>query len=159
MEKGMYPLLVYNLFYIAVLIWKYVPDSHTIKEDTLKRSYSSATSLKKMQSDEMNFSPNTFWTAVSTVDWSELWDLFLIKFLLGSAVIVFRSNFSLIIMQKYDTTPIMNGYIISFQGVIATFTGFFTGDIAKYYNSNTKLLFHLSCVQVITLLSLALSPS
>ena len=58
----------------------------------------------------MNFSPNTFWTAVSTVDWSELWDLFHIKFLLGSAVIVFRSNFSLWYKNTCFTHPCQSSH-------------------------------------------------
>jgi MFS family permease len=109
-----------------------------------------------MQSDELNFNSKTFWEAAKQVNWHDLWDLYLIKFLLGASVIVFRSNFSLMLQEKYHTTPTMNGYIISVNGVVSALVGFFTGYIADYYNSNAKLLLHLSIFQVFTLSCLSL---
>lgn len=112
-----------------------------------------------MQSDELNFNSTSFWRAMVEVNWRDLWDLYLIKFLLGASVIVFRSNFSLMLVEKYNTTPVVNGYIISVNGVISAIIGFFTGSIANYYNNNAKLLLHLSVFQVITMVCLSLSTS
>ena len=125
----------------------------------MPRTYSSADSLKKMSSDEINFSPKLLKNTFSKIDWPSIWDLFLIKFLMGISVIVFRSNFSLMLIEKFDTTPRINGYIISFNSTISAFIGFFTGYIAKYYNNNSQLLFHLSCGLAVTLFCLSLSPS
>ena len=125
----------------------------------MPRTYSSAASLKKMSSDEINFSPKLFFNTFSKIDWTSIWDLFLIKFLLGLSVIIFRSNFSLMLMEKFDTSPKINGYIISFNSTISAIVGFFTGYIAKYYNNNSKLMFHLACFLAVTLFSLSLSPS
>lgn len=133
-------------------------DESTHKPE-LRRTYSSVTSLKQMQSDELNFNSKTFWQAAREVNWSNLWDLYLVKFLLGASVIVFRSNFSLMLVEKYQTTPVINGYIISVSGIVSALIGFVTGSIAKYYNNNAKLLLHLSVLQVFTLLCLALAPS
>lgn len=125
----------------------------------MKRNYSSATSFKKLQSDELNFNSKSFWQAVREIDWHDLWDLYLIKFLLGASVIIFRSNFSLMLQEKYHTTPAVNGYIISVNGVVSAFIGFTTGYIAKYYNNNAKLLLHLTCFQVFTFICLSLPTS
>ena len=122
----------------------------------MRRNFSSADSLKQIQSDELNFSSKTFWQAVREINWHDLWDLYLIKFLLGAAVIIFRSNFSLMLQEKYHTTPTLNGYIISVNGVVSALVGFLTGYIAKYYNNNAKLLLHLSVFQVFTLSCLSL---
>lgn len=72
---------------------------------------------------------------------------------------VFRSNFSLMLIEKFDTSPRINGYIISFNSTISAFVGFSAGYVAKFYNNNAKLLFHLSCFLTVTLFSLAISPS
>ena len=72
---------------------------------------------------------------------------------------IFRSNFSLMLMEKYDTSPSINGYIISFNSTVSAFVGFFGGYIAKSYNNNAKLLFHLSCLLALTLFCLSVSPS
>ncbi|XP_045196366.2 major facilitator superfamily domain-containing protein 9-like isoform X2 [Mercenaria mercenaria] len=139
-----------------VLIWLTVPET-TSRKEKMRRNYSSADSLRQMQSDELNFSSKGFMQAVTEIDWHDLWDLYLIKFLLGASVIVFRSNFSLMLQEKYHTTPAENGYIISVNGIVSAFVGFLTGYIADYYNNNAKLLLHLSILQVFVLLCLSLT--
>ncbi|KAL4233283.1 Sugar transporter [Mactra antiquata] len=159
MKDGFY--LVATLSGVVFLI-NYVLVWFTMREESshsLRRNYSSATSLKQMQSDEINFSSKSFWQAAKEVDWRDLWDLYLVKFLLGASVIVFRSNSSLMLVEKYQTTPVINGYITSVSGIVSALIGFVTGSIAKYYNNNAKLLLHLSILQVFTLLCLALSPN
>ena len=116
-------------------------------------------SLKKMGSEEISFNPKLFFKTFSAIDWTDIWDLFLIKFLLGISIMIFRSNFSLMLMEKYDTSPSINGYIMSFNSTVSAFVGFFAGYLAKSYNNNAKLLFHLSCLLAVTLFSLTVSPS
>lgn len=43
----------------------------------------SSTSLKKLSSDEIDFSFSKIMKSFREFDWIELWDLFLIKFLAG----------------------------------------------------------------------------
>ena len=134
-------------------------DNPDWEDKPVPRTVSSSTSLKKIGSVEISFSPKLFFTTFSKIDWTDIWDLFLIKFLLGISIIIFRSNFSLMLMEKYDTSPRMNGYIISFNSTVSASVGFFAGYIANLYNNNAKLLFHLSCLLAVTLFSLAVTPS
>jgi hypothetical protein len=49
----------------------------------------STTSLQKIVSDEINFSPKNLVRAFRSVDWPDLWDLFLINFLAGNVSFIF----------------------------------------------------------------------
>ncbi|XP_052811530.1 major facilitator superfamily domain-containing protein 9-like isoform X1 [Mya arenaria] len=151
-------LLAGLIFFINfVLVWLIVPTEKAHHE--MKKSLASSTSLKALQSDEINFNSKTFWQAAKDMNWKDLWDLYFIKFLLGASVIIYRSNFSLVLVQKFETSPITNGYIISFNGIVSAFVGLFTGYISSYYTSNAKLVLHLAIMQVFTMISLSVSPS
>jgi len=145
------------LLHIAGLIWLCVPTEQT--HHSMKKNLQSSTSLRSLQSDEINFSTKTFWQSAREMNWHELWDLYFIKFLLGASVIIYRSNFSLVLMQKFDTTPKQNGYIISFNGIVSALVGFLAGYISSLYSSNAKLVLHLAVIQVATMLSLSICPS
>ena len=147
------------LFFSGIIWWFIPKDKEPQQHNSVPRNYSSSISLKKMGSDEINFNPKNFYRIFSKIEWTDIWDLFLIKFLLGISIIIFRSNFSLMLIEKFDTTPRINGYIISFNSTVSALVGFFAGYIARLYNNNAKLLFHLSCLLGLTLFSLSLSPS
>ncbi|WAR09460.1 MFSD9-like protein [Mya arenaria] len=146
-----------NFNAVSILVWLIVPTEKAHHE--MKKSLASSTSLKALQSDEINFNSKTFWQAAKDMNWKDLWDLYFIKFLLGASVIIYRSNFSLVLVQKFETSPITNGYIISFNGIVSAFVGLFTGYISSYYTSNAKLVLHLAIMQVFTMISLSVSPS
>ena len=105
------------------------------------------------------FNPLEFFKSFKDIDWKNLWDIFLVRFLCGFAVIVYRSNFSMMLSYKYEATAKTTGYIISFSGVIGTISGFFVGKIASYYKNDTKLLLHTAVLQFFALLGLTYSPS
>ena len=115
------------------------------------RRNESTTSLKKITSEEINFSPADFFKSIKEFDWMNLWDLFLIKFCLGFSVILFRSNFSLLMKDKFDISPSMLGYFISYSGTVSAVCGFFVGWLSKYYTSTAKLVYHMAILQVFTL--------
>ncbi|KAL3882790.1 hypothetical protein ACJMK2_029097 [Sinanodonta woodiana] len=147
------------IFFINfVLIYWCVPDVPK-KSSSLHRNESSVTSLRNLASEEANFSPSTLISSFKLFKWEKLGDLFLIKFLLGLAVLVFRSNFSLMLMQKFDSTTVTAGYVISFSSTVSVLIGFLVGWISKYYRNNAQLVLHLSVLQIVTLTALALSPS
>jgi len=139
------------------MVWLFVP---VIKNPhKIRRNDESSTSLKSLQSDELNFNSKSFLQAARDINWKDLWDLYCIKFLLGASVIIFRSNFSLILLQKFQTTTKMNGYIISMNGVVSAAVGFFAGNISQHYDSNAKLLLHLAILLVLTMIALSVSFS
>lgn len=138
------------------MIWLLIPAENQHK---LRRNSTSSSSLKKLQSDELNFNTKSFLQAARDINWHDLWDLYCIKFLLGATVIIFRSNFSLILKQRFETSPVVTGYIISMNGVVSALVGFLAGNISSYYHSNAKLVLHLAILLVITMIGLSLSFS
>lgn len=142
---------------VSGMIWLFIPDTEAPHK--VRRNDDSSTSLKTLQSDELNFTPKSFLVAARNINWIDLWDLYCIKFLLGASVIIFRSNFSLILEQKFQTTPAINGYIISMNGVVSALVGFMTGNISRYYHSNATLLLHLAILLVVIMIGLSVSFS
>ena len=124
----------------------------------MEREESSA-SLKKLASEEISFSPKNLLQSFRQVDWPDLWDLFLIKFLAGFSVILFRSNFSLVLKQKFDASPATRGYMMSYGGLVAALCGFFVGRFTKLYSTTGKVFLHTLALQAVTLFSLTIAPS
>ena len=94
-----------------------------------------------------------------SIDWARLWDLFAARFLLGFAVIVYRSNFSLTLDARFQTTGKQIGYIISYASIIGTASGMIVGRIAGFYNNDRKLLLHCGVLQGASIALLTFSPS
>lgn len=90
---------------------------------------------------------------------ANMWDVFLIRFFMGFAVIVYRSNFALMLEARFDTSATTIGYITSFTAVIGTFSGMLVGNISSYYKNDTHLLVHVSVLQFFAILCLSVAPS
>ncbi len=103
--------------------------------------------------------PLAFLKDFKKIDWTHLWDIFLIRFLMGFAIMVYRTNFSLMLDFKYGVSSKTIGYIISYSGVIGTISGFLVGRLAGYYKDDGKLLLHTSIIQVFTIAALTFAPS
>jgi len=88
-----------------------------------------------------------------------MWDIFLVRFLMGFAVIVYRSNFALMLDYKFQATGKITGYIISYSGIVGTLAGFLVGKLSNFYNNDSKLLLHSGIIQFISILMLTFSPS
>jgi predicted MFS family arabinose efflux permease len=96
---------------------------------------------------------------IGRVDWGNLWDVFLVRFLLGCAVLVSRNNFTMLLEYKYDASPSTVGYVISYGSVVSTLGGWFVGSIAQFYQDDVRLLTHAAVAQTIGLFAVALAPS
>lgn len=68
------------------------------------------------------------------IEWSEYWDIFMFKALVGFAMGVYYSNYALYLKTQYNLSPKYIGYVISFQGVIGSVSSFFMGYINSFYN-------------------------
>ncbi|KAJ8315392.1 hypothetical protein KUTeg_007542 [Tegillarca granosa] len=71
------------------------------------------------------------------------------------SVLVFRTNFTLTMKERFETSPKINGYIISYTGTISALFGFTAGSVSNFYKNDAKLITHLAILQVITLLFLS----
>ena len=93
------------------------------------------------------------------LDWPNLWDIFTIRFVMGFAVIVYRSNFSLMLDTKFQASGKIIGYIISYGSIISTMSGFFVGRIAGLYRNDSRLLLHVCFLQFLSICGVTFSPS
>ncbi|KAK6986454.1 major facilitator superfamily domain-containing protein 9 [Biomphalaria glabrata] len=137
----------------AALIWWTIPAGSQLinkqrQEDSIENN--------KLYSDESDFTFTKLLTSFKEFDWADLWDLFLIKFLAGFSVLVFRSNFSLVLKDKYDANQKIIGYLTSYSGAVATLFGFFMYNVIKRYSSTAQLFYHVTILQVFTILCLML---
>ncbi|KAJ8026982.1 Major facilitator superfamily domain-containing protein 9 [Holothuria leucospilota] len=107
-------------------------------------------SVMKFTADDFSFNPSNFIKSFSHLLKSGS-DIFVIRFLLGASVIVLRSNYSLYLEKKFNASPQMTGWLISYGAIVSTTAGFFAGYVAKYYNNLPKLGFHSSLLLVFTL--------
>ena len=149
--------------YISALVWWFVPetDQHkkTDKSASLNRD-KSTTSLKKLASEEISFHPFLLIKAFKEMDWSKLWDIFMVRFLIGFAVMLYRSNFVMVLDYKFQTSAKMNGYIISYTAIVSTLSGFLTGKVVKYYNSSdVRMLRHMGLIQCVMIIASTYAPN
>lgn len=93
------------------------------------------------------------------INWTDLWDIMLVRLLMGVAVLVYRTNFELILEYRYAAPPIANGYLFSFGAGVSTVASFFTGRIAAFYNNDERLLRHAQLLQFFALVALGFAPS
>lgn len=94
------------------------------------------------------------------IEWSRFWDVFLLKGLVGFAMGVYYSVYALYLKTQYDLSPKYVGYIISFQGVVGSFSSYFIGFINSFYNHDTDYSqrnFHLFLLMTVSLVGLILS--
>ncbi|XP_033740847.1 major facilitator superfamily domain-containing protein 9-like [Pecten maximus] len=132
----------------GVLVWCCFPDIKSKSHDLARDE--SSTSLQKLGSDEFNFTPKQLFQFKS-LNWSAFWDLFLVRFCLGIALLLFRSNFSLMLREKFELSPLGLGYIISYSGVISALCGLLSGHISKHYHNDQRLYKHLAILMTLTM--------
>ncbi|XP_070568173.1 major facilitator superfamily domain-containing protein 9-like [Ptychodera flava] len=139
------------LFLSWVIMWYFIKP---VQSDEIKRTESE----RRFALEDLNLNPLTFFRTFKHILVGQL-DLFTIRFLLGFASLIYRSNFTLMLENEYGTGPKMNGYIISFGSTAGVICGLFTGRVVQYYQSEAKLLLHSTILQLLTILALAFAPS
>ena len=60
---------------------------------------------------------------------------------------------------RYEASPKVIGYVISYSGFIGMISGFFVGRIAQYYKNDARLLLHAGMLQFATLAVITWAPS
>jgi len=105
------------------------------------------------------FSALNIFRDIHKVPWHLVWDAFMSRFLMSLSLIVYRSNFTSILSYKFETSPLTNGYIQSFNGFVSMATGWSLGIIRPMFPSNAAMSNSFSVLLVVSLLVLTLSPS
>ncbi|NXJ75544.1 MFSD9 protein, partial [Trogon melanurus] len=104
---------------------------------------------RAMASDSLFLSP---WIQVATVlkrikgiACSDLWDIFLVRFLMSVAILLYYSNFSLALEERFGVKPLFAGYLMSYSSALGVLAGCLLGPITRLYQHNTyRLLLHSS---------------
>ncbi|XP_021085931.1 major facilitator superfamily domain-containing protein 9 isoform X2 [Mesocricetus auratus] len=84
---------------------------------------------------------------------SALWDIFLVRLLMGVAVMLYYSNFVLALEERFGVRPKTTGYLISYTSALGTLAGFAVGPILQLYKHDSYMvLLHSSVLTCLLLL-------
>ncbi|CAH7233770.1 major facilitator superfamily domain-containing protein 9 [Phodopus roborovskii] len=90
---------------------------------------------------------------VKSLIFSALWDIFLVRLLMGVAVMLYYSNFVLALEERFGVRPKTTGYLISYTSALGTLAGFAVGPILRLYKHNSYMvLLHSSVITWLLLL-------
>ncbi|XP_060732210.1 major facilitator superfamily domain-containing protein 9 [Tachysurus vachellii] len=74
---------------------------------------------------------------------SDLWDVFLVRLLMALAIMLYHSNFSLAMEERFDLKPKVTGYMISYSSMLGALAGCLVGPMTRLYRGNmSALLLH-----------------
>ncbi|KAL0882277.1 hypothetical protein ABMA27_000804 [Loxostege sticticalis] len=110
--------------------------------------------------NSMSTSLKQSFTELYKVEWSVYWDIFLFKALIGFAMGVYYSNYSLYCKTQFNLSPKYIGYVISFQGTVGSISSFFMGYINSFYSHDADYSlrnFHVFVLLTVSLFGLMLS--
>ncbi|KAK3706877.1 hypothetical protein QZH41_018439 [Actinostola sp. cb2023] len=139
-------------------------DTHMIREENINGSKNDD-NVKTIYKDSSSNSSifTKFLTKLETfLSISSLYsivDLLLLRFVLGFAMIIFRSNFTTMLEFRYHTSPKTNGYIMSFNGMVSGLSGTAVGYVMARYNHNAaRAVLHFSILITCALFFITFSP-
>ncbi|KAM6292774.1 major facilitator superfamily domain-containing protein 9 [Porphyrio hochstetteri] len=76
---------------------------------------------------------------------SDLWDIFLVRLLMSVTILLYYSNFSLALEERFGVKPLFAGYLLSYSSALGVLAGCLLGPITRLYQHNTyRLLLHSS---------------
>lgn len=85
---------------------------------------------------------------------SDMWDLFLVRLLMAISIMLYYSNFSLAMEERFSLKPKVTGYLISYSSTLGALSGFLVGPVTQLYGNNMPtLLLHstiLTCSLIFT---------
>lgn len=91
---------------------------------------------------------------------SDMWDLFLVRLLMAIAIMLYYSNFSLALEERFSLKPKVSGYLISYSSTLGALAGFLVGPVTQVYKNNMPALLLHSTVLTCSLIFLyAAAPS
>lgn len=84
---------------------------------------------------------------------SALRDIFIVRFMMGVAVMLYYSNFVLGLEERFGLRPKITGYLISYTSALGTLAGFAVGPILRLYRHNSHMVvLHFSALTSLLLL-------
>ncbi|XP_058478388.1 major facilitator superfamily domain-containing protein 9 [Solea solea] len=99
-------------------------------------------------------------TRIRVVFSSDMWDVFLVRLLMGVAIMLYYSNFSLAMEERFSLKPKTTGYLISYSSLLGALAGFLVGPVTQLYRRNMAVLLLHSTILTCSLIFLyAAAPS
>ncbi|XP_048208426.1 major facilitator superfamily domain-containing protein 9 isoform X2 [Perognathus longimembris pacificus] len=84
---------------------------------------------------------------------SDMWHVFLVRLLMGVAVMLYYSNYVLALQDRFGVQPKTTGYLISYSSVLGALAGFTLGPILRLYEHRShRVLLHSSTLTCVLLL-------
>ncbi|XP_047225770.1 major facilitator superfamily domain-containing protein 9 [Girardinichthys multiradiatus] len=97
---------------------------------------------------------------IHMVAFSDMWDLFLVRLLMAIAIMLYYSNFSLAMEERFSLKPKVTGYLISYSSTLGALAGFLVGPVTKLYRNNMPaLLLHSTVLTCLLIFLYATAPS
>ncbi|XP_074551163.1 major facilitator superfamily domain-containing protein 9 [Halichoeres trimaculatus] len=96
---------------------------------------------------------------IHTVAYSDMWDLFLVRLLMAVAIMLYYSNFSLAMEERFSLRPKVTGYLISYSSTLGALAGFLVGPVTKLYGNMPTLLLHSTVLTTSLIFLYASAPS
>ncbi|XP_041858484.1 major facilitator superfamily domain-containing protein 9 [Melanotaenia boesemani] len=91
---------------------------------------------------------------------SDMWDLFLVRLLMAIAIMLYYSNFSLAMEERFSLKPKTTGYLISYSSTLGALAGFLVGPVTQLYrNDMPALLLHSTVLTCLLIFLYAAAPS
>ncbi len=106
-----------------------------------------------------SFNPiREFVKSVRHVPWSNIFDVFLVRFLTSLAMVIFRSSFSVVLEFRHGSTPKMNGYLMSYNAILGVIGGASVGKFARLFSSSEAMHRFFSTILVLSLGFITAAP-
>ncbi|XP_051998788.1 major facilitator superfamily domain-containing protein 9-like [Xyrauchen texanus] len=94
----------------------------------------------------------SMWIRIHLLASSDMWDVFLVRLLMAIAIMLYYSNFSLAMEERFQLKPKVTGYLISYSSTLGALAGCLVGPVTHLYgNKMPALLLHstmLTCTLI-----------
>ncbi|XP_030199931.1 major facilitator superfamily domain-containing protein 9 isoform X1 [Gadus morhua] len=91
---------------------------------------------------------------------SDMWDLFLVRLLMAIGIMLYYSNFTLAMEERFSIKPKVTGYLISYSSTLGALAGCLVGPVTALYGKDMPALLLHSTVLTCGLIFLyAAAPS
>lgn len=153
-------------YFFAVVSWIFIPEITHVTHQTnvngqeLKSENEPEKDHTNSLAKKKSISVLDFVTLFDKDLWGHLVDVFLMLFLMSLAIIMYRSNYSILLREKYNTSHKTIGYITSLTTIVGVLASYTVGKIVKMYKEDLpRLYLHSSILLAICLVALAYSPN
>ncbi|XP_023662801.1 major facilitator superfamily domain-containing protein 9 [Paramormyrops kingsleyae] len=140
-------IFVLNAGLVWILPWNEIPgfaSSQAARGDRPKQAV--------MNCSDGEGPPASVLQRVRAVASSDMWDVFLVRFFMAVAIMLYYSNFSLALEERFALRPQVAGYLISYSSMLGALAGCLVGPVTRLYgNDMAALLLHstvLTCALI-----------